>query len=860
MTKKVLIYTDSRGQHTPRGLPIHKVFAERLAEHPDIEADVVLCPMKWTTTLDFLDFLEGKDLSQWDHIILYTGIVDWSPRPQPSAINDLYDNKNPSNLDNDGLNTRDYSKKVVNNKAALFNAVFGEDAIRRYLNTDLGVEYEGQPTVNMYGLDMARRDLLPKLKAIPNLIFINSNRFVPGWEGDFTRGRPANIGITEQYSELFRDELGPDRLIDLLEWDREQIQTFTCDNLHLTKAGSDWIYDRLIERLFQPSYRYESADGAAPISPFGNAMTIPNVLTPQDRQEIRARCGVEGPVATLIIGVKVDSESQYRTPNLEFLLRWINHFYGDLFDVLIVEQGVEARLDPNLWSEMPSVRYEFLYNDSDYNRGWGYNAAVRHFTTLDVVALLDTDVLLGGNFVDEIIRCHGDFDVISPYKNVYFTTSGGADLVRNDLSFRRLSDESRVRKPTTLTGGVVIIKRSVFQRFFGFEQYIGYGGEDRSFDVTLLSQLPPSRIRTADRIYVHMFHESASVDHAILQQILKDVAERYGCVLSPGLGPADSIHVNCRHATAEQTQRLAFARAPGYGELDLYSSQRRLKINGVPSDSPGAAPPAYLREYPAKELYDGGLPDVDRIASLHDAYAGKRCVIIGNGPSLNKHDLSLLESEYTFAVNSFFYKSDETGFIPSFFTVEDNAVMKDNSIVKFQPKICKFFPTIYRKFHPERLDTIFFEMNRGFYEKTGTNFCVPRFSTDMTEVLYCGQSVTYINLQIAYFLGFCEVYLIGMDFDYVIPKEHKRNGDLILSTTDDPNHFHKGYFGPGKTWKDPKLDRVGMNYRQAKLSYEAAGRKIFNATIGGKLEIFERRAYEDVFGSELERAAGVENV
>ncbi|MBI1263523.1 MAG: hypothetical protein GC187_02170 [Alphaproteobacteria bacterium] len=249
MTKKVLIYTDSRGQHTPRGVKPFPVFAERLAQRPDLDVELALCPMKWTTTLDFLEFMKDRDPSHWDHIILYTGIVEWSPRPQNSAINDLYDNNSPNNLGNEGLNTRDYSKKVVNNKKAIFDAVFGEGEIISYLSSDLGVEYEGQPTVNMYSLDMARQHLAPRLKEIQNLIFINSNRFVVGWEGDFARGRPANIALTETYSEVFRDLLGPERVIDLLAWDERAITELTCDNLHLTQAGHTWIYDVLIERL-----------------------------------------------------------------------------------------------------------------------------------------------------------------------------------------------------------------------------------------------------------------------------------------------------------------------------------------------------------------------------------------------------------------------------------------------------------------------------------------------------------------------------------------------------------------------------------------------------------------------------------
>jgi hypothetical protein len=135
-------------------------------------------------------------------------------------------------------------------------------------------------------------------------------------------------------------------------------------------------------------------------------------------------------------------------------------------------------------------------------------------------------------------------------------------------------------------------------------------------------------------------------------------------------------------------------------------------------------------------------------------------------------------------------------------------------------------------------------MNRGFYEKTSPNYVIPRFSTDASKVLYCGQSVTYINLQLAFFMGFTEVYLIGMDFDYVIPESHKRTGDVLLSDSDDPNHFHKNYFGKGKTWKDPKLDRVLLNYKMANLVYTAVGRQIFNATKGGKLEEFPRVDYD----------------
>lgn len=865
MNRKILIYTDSRGQHTPRNAPVHDVFAVRLAQHPGVEADVVLCPMKWTTTVDFLNFLSENPPEQYDHIILHTGIVDWSPRPQPSAIHDLYDHQAPSNLENTSLNTRDYSRKVINNKKDSFDALFGEAAMREHLNRDFGVEYEGHPTVNMYGLDMARDKLLPRLKALDNLLFINSNRFVPGWEGDFARGRPNNIRITESYSELFRDVLGPEKVIDLLQWSPEDVQRFTCDNIHLTKSGSDFIYNELCNRLglagddsyIAPLARVrQEVPGAAPIAPFGRPIEPPAAMSGEDRRTCLAKAGL-GPddkLATLVIGLRLEEGDEERKGNFLFVLSWIDRYYGDLFDVLVVEQDSASRIGQVAQHFASYVRHEFVYNPGTYNRGWGYNVAVAHFTKLPVVALMDTDVLTGSNFVDDILDCHGGVKAISPYANIYFTNAEEADHIERNFHFQHLDKLKHVTKPTTISGGVVIVRRDAYEQVAGFEQYTSYGGEDRALDVTIMNMFGPGHVRISPYTYVHLHHTAGKVDRTQLNQLLSHLRSHYGCEVDRTLSATDFIHKNCSHVSPTRVREAIAARRASYADLNLYRSGRPLSINGVivrenPTNPPAQLlfPPDFtsLDSYEEKELYKAPEPDADRLASFYNKYKGQRCFIIGNGPSLNKHDLSLLEGEYVFGVNSFYYKTRETGFRPTFYVVEDNAVMKENlEDIKAYQAPFKFFPTIYKSLHPEGDNVYFFKMNRGFYEKSSPNYCVPRFSTDAAKVLYCGQSVTYINLQLAFFMGFTEVYLIGMDFSYDIPKEHERRGDLIISTTDDPNHFHKDYFGKGKTWKDPKLERVAMNYRQAKISYEAVGRRIYNATVGGKLEIFDRVDYE----------------
>ena len=235
----------------------------------------------------------------------------------------------------------------------------------------------------------------------------------------------------------------------------------------------------------------------------------------------------------------------------------------------------------------------------------------------------------------------------------------------------------------------------------------------------------------------------------------------------------------------------------------------------------------------------------EKLQTLHNKFKGERCFIIGNGPSLNKCDLTLLENEYTFGVNGIFYKTDKSGFRPTFYMVEDTHVIDDNlTRINTYTAPYRFFPSIYKKKIKRTENTYFFRADLGFYRGDHPCFETPRFSNDFASVAYCGQSVTYLNMQLAYYLGFTEVYLIGMDFSYQIRETDKKaSGTTLISNEDDVNHFHPDYFGKGKKWHDPKLENVAKNYLLAKEMFEKDGRNIYNATIGGELEIFERKDF-----------------
>lgn len=234
-----------------------------------------------------------------------------------------------------------------------------------------------------------------------------------------------------------------------------------------------------------------------------------------------------------------------------------------------------------------------------------------------------------------------------------------------------------------------------------------------------------------------------------------------------------------------------------------------------------------------------------RLASFKDRFRGQRAFIMGNGPSLNMCDLTLLKDEVTFAANSIFLNYDKMGFHPTFYVVEDLLVAEDRRVeIDGYRGPTRFFGNYLDYCLSGSPDTVWLNVRFRYDEYPG----FPHFSRNALRMLWVGGTVSYLALQLAYYMGFSTVYLIGFDHSYTIPKDAEISGARILSTGDDPNHFHPGYFGKGYRWHDPQVDRMERAYLRAKEAYEADGRNIYNASCGGRLEVFPRVDYRGLFG------------
>lgn len=221
------------------------------------------------------------------------------------------------------------------------------------------------------------------------------------------------------------------------------------------------------------------------------------------------------------------------------------------------------------------------------------------------------------------------------------------------------------------------------------------------------------------------------------------------------------------------------------------------------------------------------------LESFRNQYYGKRCFIIGNGPSLNHVDWSLLKDEYTFGANRIYLLFDKMGFVPSFYTCVDSLA------------ITQSIDEIKKIKTPKFISESHIQLLAGFGEIGFLrSLYKPKFHKDLTQGVYEGYTVTFVSLQVAYFMGFREVILIGVDHNYVF--EGNPNQEVV-SLGDDVNHFHPDYLPKGYRWKTPNLAVVEQAYSLAKSAFEEDGRIILDGTINGKLTIFPKVNYLDIF-------------
>ena len=198
-------------------------------------------------------------------------------------------------------------------------------------------------------------------------------------------------------------------------------------------------------------------------------------------------------------------------------------------------------------------------------------------------------------------------------------------------------------------------------------------------------------------------------------------------------------------------------------------------------------------------------------------------------------NLSLLKNCTCFGLNKI-YMHPDVNQIEINYHIAVNSLVIEQAFSDFHSLNCPSFLS-YRASKAPQLKDPFFK-----FILTGPN---PGFSPNLYSEIYEGSTVTYVALQLAYFMGFSTVFLIGVDHNFVASGEpHEKQ----LLEGSDKNHFHPDYFG-GQEWHLPDLETSETAYRLARNYYEQNERQIVDATIGGKLNIFPKIEYQEAVKS-----------
>lgn len=193
------------------------------------------------------------------------------------------------------------------------------------------------------------------------------------------------------------------------------------------------------------------------------------------------------------------------------------------------------------------------------------------------------------------------------------------------------------------------------------------------------------------------------------------------------------------------------------------------------------------------------------IADFRNVHDGKRVFILASGPSLLQHDLSRLTRRLVMGLNRSVWAYPDAHYH------------------------CTMDQRLFDEF-PEALGA-----TRYLFTLEGRPFGIPLrllgsegFSEDLAEGIYSGYTVSYFALQVAIYMGFREVFFLGLDLCHQADQTHFFGHDFRSRT-----HVETEF---------PRMSRMlacGAE-RAARL-----GVRVYNCSPTSSLQCFERVTFDE---------------
>jgi hypothetical protein len=226
------------------------------------------------------------------------------------------------------------------------------------------------------------------------------------------------------------------------------------------------------------------------------------------------------------------------------------------------------------------------------------------------------------------------------------------------------------------------------------------------------------------------------------------------------------------------------------------------------------------------------------LRKFKNIHAGQRCFIVATGPSLTIDDVDKLKGEICWTCNSGIKLFDKTDWRPDYYAIGDGTVFRriKDDLDKVNLK-CAFYNHKDIEWGGENIYPlpvwVSLVMDQSVRRVIPRSWRKKKMSKDITKKVYMGGNVTNIIIQICFYMGFKEIYLLGCDCNYQGKNTHSnltnyKDDDKLAETAD---YIYQ-----------TMID----DHRCALAEANKRGVKIYNATRGGMLEVYPRVDLDEV--------------
>ena len=232
-------------------------------------------------------------------------------------------------------------------------------------------------------------------------------------------------------------------------------------------------------------------------------------------------------------------------------------------------------------------------------------------------------------------------------------------------------------------------------------------------------------------------------------------------------------------------------------------------------------------------------PSMAAIKALKNRHLGERCFIVGTGASLTYEDLEKLKGETTFSMNSIFLTYKNTDWRPTYYAIVDYYGY-ENDLKQYIGEnlgtYCLREVFLHYKIRPGALSgkEIYFLIHHGNHRSRRIRKKHFKQEAEISICIYDCFTVANMVLDIALYMGFQEIYLIGIDCSYEQDKKHIEETPADVRRRTDPDYLL------------PRIDLMKEGYNVLKKMAEKQGAVIYNATRGGNLDVFPRINFDDI--------------